>query len=245
MKTELTEILRFIDPAALNYNDWLNVGMALHQEGYAPGIWDAWSAQDSKRYHPGECDKKWNGFNGNGNPITGGTIVQLAMDQGWSPSTTGGQEFGWDDEIGGMDDLRVIDSNWVEGQEVREPEQWNPVVELVTYLETLFESTENVGYVTECWEKDGKYMPKKGAWDRTAGELIQALQQCDDDIGAVFGDYKSEVGAWIRFNPLDGQGVKNDNVVDFRYALVESDIIEIDKQNAIIRELELPVACLV
>ena len=52
-------------------------------------------------------------------------------------------------------------------------------------------------------------------------------------------------GAWIRFNPLDGQGVKDLNVTDYRYALVESDDMEIDKQNAIIRELELPVACLV
>ena len=245
MKTELTQLLQFINPAALNYQDWLNVGMALHQEGYAPGVWDSWSARDTDRYHPGECDKKWRGFSGNGNPIIGGIIVQLAMDQGWSPSTTGGQEIGWDDEIGGMDDLRVIVSNWVEGQEVREPQVWNPVVELVTFLGTLFVSTENVGYVTESWEKDGRYLPKKGAWDRTAGELIQALQQCDGDIGAVLGDYRPEVGAWIRFNPLDGQGIKNDNVMDFRYALVESDTMDIDKQNAIIRELELPVACLV
>ena len=53
-------------------------------------------------------------------------------------------------------------------------------------------------------------------------------------------------GAWIRINPLDGkEGVKDFNVVDFRYALVESDNIDVEKQNAIIHELELPVACLV
>ena len=57
--------------------------------------------------------------------------------------------------------------------------------------------------------------------------------------------YKRQAGAWIRFNPLDGQGVKNENVADFRYALVESDTLPIEKQNAIIRELELPVAALV
>ena len=34
-------------------------------------------------------------------------------------------------------------------------------------------------------------------------------------------------------------------MTDFRYALVESDSMEIDKQHALIRELELPVACLV
>ena len=53
------------------------------------------------------------------------------------------------------------------------------------------------------------------------------------------------VGAWIRFNPLDGKGVKNENITEYRYALVESDSMDIASQNAVIRELELPVACLV
>ena len=39
--------------------------------------------------------------------------------------------------------------------------------------------------------------------------------------------------------------MKNENVTDFRYALVESDTVPVEKQNAIIRELELPVAALV
>ena len=37
---------------------------------------------------------------------------------------------------------------------------------------------------------------------------------------------------------------RNENVSDFRYALVESDGTDLEKQNAIFRELELPVACL-
>ncbi len=45
-------------------------------------------------------------------------------------------------------------------------------------------------------------------WDRTAGQLIEALTHCGGDIGAVVGDYDPEAGAWIRFNPLDGQGCK-------------------------------------
>ena len=34
-------------------------------------------------------------------------------------------------------------------------------------------------------------------------------------------------------------------MTEFRYALVESDAMDLEQQNAIIRELELPVACLV
>ena len=126
---------------------------------------------------------------------------------------------------------------------------WDPAEQLITYLETLFEAGENVGYVTETWESDDngkrKYLPTKGAWDRTAGGAYRPANSCGGDIGACLGDYNPEAGAWIRFNPLDGKGVKNENVTDYRYALVESDSMPMEQQNAIIRELELPVAALV
>ena len=75
--------------------------------------------------------------------------------------------------------------------------------------------------------------------------MIELLNDCKGDIGAVLGDYNPEAGAWIRFNPLDGNGCKNENVTEYRYALVESDHMELEQQNAILRELELPIACLV
>lgn len=243
---DLLEILNYIDPSRLNYQEWCSVGMGLKESGYTAADWDSWSRRDSGRYHAGECFQKWNSFAGNPNPVTAGTIVQLAKDQGWQPERPD-YAFEWDDEIGGgKEDFVIVDKNWLEGKEVTEPKEWNPVAELTTYLKTLFESTENVGYVTETWQNDeGKYLPKKGAFDRTAGQLIQELSKCGGDIGSVIGDYKEEAGAWIRFNPLDGKDVKNENVTDFRYALVESDHTEIDKQYAIVQELELPIACLV
>jgi len=245
--TEL-ELLEHIDPSRLDYQDWINVGMALKDAGYTAADWDNWSKRDPGRYHPGECFRKWGSFQGSPNPVTAGTLVALAKDQGWVPERKDsgpGYELEWDAMIGGKDDLVVVDKHWLEGQDVIEPDHWDPVSHLTKYLSILFEASENVGYVTESWEKDGKHLPTKGCWDRTAGELIQQLNNCGGDIGSVLGDYKPEVGAWIRFNPLDGTGVKNENVTDFRYALVESDDMPIDQQHAIIRELELPVACLV
>lgn len=243
---DLLELLDYIDPSMLDYQEWLNVGMALKTEGYTAFDWDRWSGRDTNRHRTGECFKKWDSFSGGG--ITGGTIYQYARDHGWSPSKSSAEdrELDWDDSIGIKDDLVIINKAWVEGQEIEEPkENWKPVKDIITYLETLFDSTENVGYVTETWEKDNKYLPTKGAYDRTAGQLIQELYKCNGDVGSVFGDYNEKAGAWIRFNPLDGKGVKNENVTDYRYALVESDTMELEKQNAIIRELELPVACLV
>ena len=245
--TNILEVLDYIDPALLDYQEWVSVGMALKDAGHTAADWDSWSQRDTGRYHSGECWKKWQSFNGSNNPVTEATIVQLAKDQGWSPylSAENYRELDWDSEIQDRDELRIIDENWVEGKEVVEPEEWQPHLELIKYLSILFNSDENVGYVTDCWQKDDKYLPTKGLWDRTAGQLIEELQKCGGDLGAVIGDCKPEVGAWIRFNPLDGKGIRNENVAAFRYALVESDDMEIDKQHAIIRELELPAACLV
>ena len=60
--------------------------------------------------------------------------------------------------------------------------------------------------MTETFEaEDGERKPTRGNYDRTAGQLIEALKKCGDDLGAVLGDYDPGTGAWIRFNPLDGQ----------------------------------------
>jgi len=247
---DLVELLDYIDPGTLNYQDWVSVGMALKESGYTAADWDAWSRRDGARYHPGECWRKWDSFQGSASPVTGGTIVQMAKENGWRPvySWDGNDaELSWDSIIGGKEDGVIVDKTWLERREVMEPndEEWRPAQDLIRYLETLFEPDENVGYVTESWEKDGKYLPSKGNWDRTAGQLIRELSQCGGDVGSVLGDFREEAGAWIRFNPLDGKGVKNENVTDYRYALVESDTMDLDQQNALIRELELPVACLV
>lgn len=242
--SNLLELLNCIPPHELSYTEWVGIGMALKDAGFSAADWDRWSSRDAARYRPGECARKWASFSGSASPVTAGTIVKMALDRGYTPQKAG-HELGWNDEIAARDELVVVRTDWLEEQDIPEPENWQPEKELITYLETLFDSTDAVGYVTESWEKDGRFMPKTGSFSRTAGELCSALYKCGGDIGAVLGDYNPAVGAWIRFNPLDGRGVKNENVTDFRYALVESDRMELSKQNAIIRELELPVACLV
>ena len=246
------DLLAHIDPGRCSYQEWLNVGMALHAEGCSADDWDRWSQMDAARYHAGECHKKWRGFgSGTGQHITGGSLVAMARQQGWEPPSRydKGHELGWDDTIRTDDgspagSLVIVDKDWVQPQAVHEPADWNPKRELITYLEALFDSTDRVSYVTETWEKEGRHMPKKGASDRTAGELISALHRCTD-ISDVIGTVNEEAGAWIRFNPMDGKDVRNDNVTAFNYALVESDSQDIEKQYALMQELQLPIAMLV
>ena len=247
---DLLEALEHIDPAGLSYQDWVAVGMGLKEAGYSASVWEDWSRRDGRRFHSGECQRKWNSFNGStAEPVTGGTVVKMAMDAGWRPaSSQPGHELSWDDEISAKDEQVIVNTAWLESKEIQEPpdSKWHPAHDLIEYLGTLFSPDDYVGYVTETFEaEDGERKPTRGNYDRTAGQLIEALKKCGDDLGAVLGDYDPGTGAWIRFNPLDGKGVKNNNVTAFRFALIESDSMELGEQNAMIRELELPVACLV
>ena len=235
MDEKLISALNTIHVADLDRADWLAVGMALKEEGYDWTVWDAWS-QNDKRYKSGECKRLWNGFKGAGNPVKGGTIIQMAKDRGWT-SFGGDGVLDWNDaiEYDGIDPNPAPEKNW------------KPTDDLIKYLELLFKPDEYVAYVTtDVYQtEDGKYVPSKGYYDRTAGELIASLKKHPSDIGATVGDWKEAAGAWIRFNPVDGKGVKNENVTAFRYALVESDTLPIPEQDAMYRKLELPIAALV
>lgn len=232
----ILEALKYINVADLNYQEWINVGMALKAEGYDCSVWDEWSRNDS-RYKAKECERKWATFAGSSNPITGGTIVQMAKTYGYTPhSFVGDGCLDWED---------VIEYDG-DGITYEIPKTMTPVEQLILYLETLFKPDDLVGYVTnDVWQDtEGKWMPSKGVYDRTAQELIDTLRKHPDDLGATIGDWKDECGAWIRFNPLDGLGVKNENITRFTYALIESDDMPISEQDAFYRKLELPIAAL-
>ena len=233
MDEQLLSALNSIPVADLDRADWLAVGMALKEEGYPCSTWDAWS-QNDKRYKRGECQKLWNGFKGSGKPVKAGTIVQLAKDRGWRPYDGDGV-LGWDD---------AIEYDGISEAPVKE---WKPTEDLITYLQLLFEPSDYVAYVTNdvYQTEDGKFVPSKGVYTRTAEDLIESLRKHPNDIAWTVGDWKEAAGAWIRFNPVDGKGVKNENVTAYRYALVESDTLDIQEQDALYRKLELPIAALV
>ena len=250
-RINLVELLPYIDPAACSYEEWLQVGMGLQAEGFPLEAWDGWSQNDPQRYHLGECARKWAGFRGNPNPITGATITQMAKANGWHSQKKESRELAWDDVITEDPDKGVlVNSNLLTGKKFFEPgSSWKPVQEMIKFLSTLYDYNDRICYVTESTQQDeraGKYIPANaGHWDRTAGEIIKSLEKCNGDITNALGDYDHNAGVWIRINPLDGKGVKNDDVTDFKYALVESDSLSLEKQNEAIRILQLPVATLV
>ncbi len=50
--------LNSISCSETDYSTWVQIGMALKAEGLDVSVWDEWSRTDSKRYHPGECQRR-------------------------------------------------------------------------------------------------------------------------------------------------------------------------------------------
>jgi len=242
---DLIELLDYIDPAALEYSEWLKVGMALKEEGYSVDDWDAWSRSDD-RYEEGCCHERWNTFNRH--DLSGAFIVMKAKESGWSPARQqklpkmiAGKDkwsatFSWED-----DDLEEP-----EKPAFSEPERWNPERDAVRYLEAMFEPGDYVGYtMRSSVNSKGKYVPVgNGTYYYNAGQLIDQLNE-GMPIEKVFGSYNKEAGAWIRINPLDGGGVEDANVAEFKYILVESDNMPVEDQIEVIKTIQLPVTALV
>ena len=251
-KLNLLELLDYIDPAMLNYQEWVNVGMALKYEGYSVNDWDSWSQRDSARYHDGETERKWNTFDGSTKPVTGATITQLAKDNGWKPySADSNDSFDWGDSFVASIDkgYQLINKDYIDGEKVLPPKTWNPVKQITDYIETLFSADDIISYVNDGYKHEQgdheKWLPNRGVYTKTAGQIIDELRKSNGDVGMVLGDPNVEMGAWIRFNPLDGKGITNENVVDYRYSLVESDSMSIEQQYEVLKKLELPIAVLV
>lgn len=233
MDGNILEALKAIPVADLDREKWIEVGMALKHEGYDCSAWDEWSKNDA-RYHDGECSKKWRSFKGSSTPVTGGSIIDLGKKYGWKPFG-GNMVLDWNDPI-----------EYDGDEQDAKKDGWNPAQDIITFLETIFEPNETIGYVTESWKgDDNKWHPKKGVYSRTAGQIINELKKHPDNIEDALGSMNAESGVWIRFNPLDGKGVSDDNVTRYTYALVESDTMPVEDQYAMIRKLELPVATLV
>lgn len=235
--TDIEQALQYIDCSTLSYSEWIQVGMAVKEAGLSLDVWDDWSATDAGRYHPGECEKKWDSFNGSAQPVTQAYIFKLAKENSWRKWDGNDDTLEWDGEIE------------YDGDSADAPvkKAWEPVEDFKRYLRALFQPDEHVSWVTESMQdEDGKWKPAgRGCFWKTCGEILDNLNRYPQDICDTIGDYNHSAGAWIRFNPVDGQGVNNSNVTVYRYALVESDAMPLDAQYRMYRKLNLPIAAMV
>ncbi len=198
-----------------DYDTWIKVGMALHNAGANCADWDNWSKQSSK-YESGVCERKWKSFtNFSGTPITIATLVQFAKEDGYT--------------------AKKIPNKPVEKTQTQE---------FSAYLKALFKSGDTINFVTECFERNGKFSPIGNGINKSYDELIEALRT-DGDISNVIGKYNVNAGAWIRLNPITGIGNKDADVVDCRHCLIEADMLPKSEQLRKLKELKIPCVALV
>lgn len=255
MNEDLKEALYAVDPSSLNYQQWVEVGMALKHGGYGCELWDDWSRRDGNRYHASECLKKWRTFKGNSSEVTIKSIYKMAREAGWVPAGYKGHEIDWGDEIEqdepySPESATTQKTERAESKAIVLPDNYKELTgaqQLKVYLETLFEPDDYVAYVVKSWQReDGKYSPTgKGDYTRKAGELIKSLDRYADKLENTTGDWNESAGAWIRFNPCDGKGVSDVNATAYRYTLIESDEVSIEAQYKAYVDFNLPIAALV
>ena len=78
------KMLEVIPVAALAYDDWINIGIALKGNGNSCADWEQWSRAD-ERFKEGECESKWSGFDGD---LTIATICDIAKQYGYDAKET-------------------------------------------------------------------------------------------------------------------------------------------------------------
>lgn len=245
----LLDALSAIPVESCDYQTWVDVGMALKQAGFGLSDWQAWSATDSRRksngapyYSERETASKWAGFdNLRADRVTSGTIIHLAESNGWvQPSK---RYYGWDDEVIASDgpqtqsfSAKLIDTRDVGEESFDKGEPSDAPDEFVRWLRALFRYDEHVGIVARP-NAEGK-PSGRGRYELTREQVEDLV--LENGLGAL-GEI-TEGGAFACINPLDGEGREDKNVTDFRYALVESDMLTPEKQLALIHELKLPCA---
>lgn len=227
----LQDALYSIKPSDLTYEEWLNVGMALKDEGLTCDLWDDWSRSDT-RYENGVCAKKWDTFSGSGVGV--GTIFHYAETHGnWSRS----RDLDWDDGIYESDYYHdVLDTE-------KKPDE-QPWEMILRYIEIMYQPDEPVNFVvnSEFQDKRGKWTPIGNGAVRKANDIVKDLKKYKD-LEYAFGTINTEAGAWIRHNPSTGS--KDEDVVRFEHVLVESDNLSIEEQKKLLINLKLPIAALI
>ena len=213
---EIISALSCIPVRDCSYAEWLGIGMALKDAGYECAVWDDWSRND-ERYIAGDCERRWATFKGSEHPVTVRTIRAMARKNGWISAFTD------------FDDCLEL----------------TPCDMLIRYLETLYQPDDIVGFATQVKpDNHGKLKPINTNLAIKASAFIDRLHTASD-ISEVIGAYRADCGAWIRLNPLDGNGQSDRNVSAYRYVLIESDDIPKEEQEHFYHKYELPIACIV
>lgn len=256
MEFDYQKILDCIPPSVTDRNQWVQVGMALKEEGQPFEMFDSWSAGDSRpgQYRGSEVTRKvWDSFKGGGSgTVTGATLTQMARDLGVDPFPVSDGFMDWTDEIT-SDGVEPVQKS------IRPPKPQKirkNVFQIIDYLESVFHPEDHINVITSSFvDEEGKRKPiGTGLMTITVEEYCDSLRKGADSpdyFEDTFGAYNHEAGVWVRINPISGRleegqkGVSDRNITRYENALIECDQYTPDEQIRLIKELGLPYRALV
>lgn len=105
-----------------------------------------------------------------------------------------------------------------------------------TLISTLYQGSELVNVVSTFSIQGDKARPAGLGTTLPASEWASRLQMGFES--------SSPAGAWIRMNPLDGEGIADLNVVACRFALLECDALPVELQLSLVAVLPLPISAI-
>ena len=233
------------------YNDWFKVACALKHEGCAYEVFRDWSAKAPKRFDEAACERTWNSIEeDHAAKVSMGTLRWMAG-QSCSPEQERLDE-------SAEKNILPVPESVVKTSEPSEPSETSPLPEPETtdemaeqaalFIDNMFLSGESFELVVNARQNEkGKFIPlrsKENVCRHDATELTPKNLATLKEIAEP-----AQHGAWISLNPvrsadgIKGNAPSDQDVTDFRYALVEADDLSREEQWRKLSGLNLPILC--
>lgn len=252
MDAELRAALDAIDPATLSYDEWLNVMGALKDAGADYADADAWNQRDGGRYNPRANRKHWDSLHDPASPdVARRTIFKLANSTGWrwrgeelvlgqtirdtaTHTTTRKKEQPQAPTYPLLDLTRDV--------ELPTLPELTPTEHLQNQLAAMFYEGETVNTFT----RNPNWNDKRQKWEPVGwGEFTSVMEFWDEAAEQMLEGVNPAAGAWVRVNPMDGQGGSDSNVTAYRHVLIEfDDMPQLEQLKTYVR-LNLPCSAIV
>lgn len=257
---EALDALSWMDPGALNQNEWVRASMAAKAAGVGYTEWDAWNQRDPGRYDERENGKRWDSFDPEkSGGISKNTLFGMARDRGWRGGDTGAAARAGHHEPleapGGCGTMRpprlsLDDAEAVPLPSLEEARRVPANEQLSRYMRALHGPDAHVAVVTDSVARNGGKPRPNGR-----GELYRAGDLIDHPEEAM-GKANPTAGAWVAVNEYDPErfakdGRRGEALSSFSYALIEADEdedgepIPPEEQMRMAARLRLPVRAVV
>ena len=211
---EVESLLSRISPDC-SYADWFRVACGLKHEGCAYETFRDWSAKAPERFDEEACRRTW-------------------------------------DSIGEEHDAKVSMGTlrWMAGKSIlTEPQTPDEMAEQAAiFIDSMFLPGENFELVvTSRSNEKGKFIPVRSRENVCRHDATELTSETLTTLKTIAE--QATHGVWVSLNPvrnangITGSAPSDQDVTDFRYALVEADDLSREEQWARLTQLGLPIKC--